>query len=245
MDMEKEPIRLGIFISGGGSTMEAIVKATKPGGILHEKIIPAVVIASKPDIRGIALAEGLGVKAITVQRKLFPKGPVGTEAFGQEIISILVQHRAHWVSQNGWLPLTPENVISRFEGKIFNQHPGETSSFGGQGLYGMRVHAAVLEFQRLSGRVFPTQATIHRVAPAYDEGAIVARELVPVQPGDTPQSLADRVLPVEHELQIGFWGLAAEGIIAELHQESNMIYPSEEQFLQDAIVYAREEYPHG
>jgi phosphoribosylglycinamide formyltransferase 1 len=256
MSQEKQPIQLALLISGGGTTMEAIIRATKQGGSLYKKVEPVIVISSRPDARGIGKAESLGIPVKIVERKQFEKGPVGLDAFGKSILAHLQEYGAHHVSQNGWLPFTPTNVIEKYEGFIFNQHPGpldpdhtgldgKSMQFGGKGMHGLAVHAAVLEFQRLANRVFPDEATVHRVSPEVDGGTVMGRQEVDVCPGDTPEMLASRMLPLEHILQIGFWEQVYQGTATESHRSDPLIHAEEESFLHQAIVYARDAYPNG
>ncbi|MFI5246760.1 MAG: formyltransferase family protein, partial [Gemmatimonadales bacterium] len=95
----------------------------------------------------------------------------------------------------GYLRLVPPEVTERWRGRIVNIHPALLPRFGGPGMYGRRVHEAVIAAgDRESG------ATVHHVDHVYDRGAIIAQERVPVEPGDTPDSLAARVLAAEHRL---------------------------------------------
>jgi phosphoribosylglycinamide formyltransferase-1 len=95
----------------------------------------------------------------------------------------------------GYVKLVPANVIAAYRGRIVNVHPALLPAFGGQGMYGRRVHEAVL-----ASGVHETGATVHLVDEAYDHGATLAQARVPVLPGDTPELLAQRVLEVEHRL---------------------------------------------
>lgn len=197
----KRKLRLAILISGSGSTMEAIVKSCK-NGKLKNKIEPVVVISNKENIPGIDKAKRLNVSVEIVKNNKY-------------LLSILKKYKPDIISQNGWLPLTPANVIKEYKNKIFNQHPapldpdnkdrkGNSLHFGGKGMHGLAVHKAVLDFQRKAKRRFPTEATIHKVTEKFDEGEVVARLEVPVLSSDTPESLAKRVLPFEHKLFIEF-----------------------------------------
>jgi folate-dependent phosphoribosylglycinamide formyltransferase PurN len=95
----------------------------------------------------------------------------------------------------GYLKLVPADTVSAFDGRMVNIHPALLPAFGGPGMYGIRVHRAVLA----SGATV-SGATVHLVNAEYDRGPIVAQWPVPVQPGDTPEALAARVLQVEHRL---------------------------------------------
>ena len=104
-------------------------------------------------------------------------------------------HRVDLLVLAGYLKLVPAAVIARYRGRIVNVHPALLPAFGGRGMYGHRVHEAVLASgARESG------ATVHLVDEEYDRGAILAQGRVPVLPGDTPDRLAARVLEVEHRL---------------------------------------------
>lgn len=107
----------------------------------------------------------------------------------------LDEHRVDLVVLAGYLKLVPEEVVARYRGRIINVHPALLPAFGGPGMYGRRVHQAVLASgARQSG------ATVHLVDEVYDRGAVLAQALVPVLPDDTPDRLAARVLVEEHRL---------------------------------------------
>jgi phosphoribosylglycinamide formyltransferase 1 len=95
----------------------------------------------------------------------------------------------------GYLRLVPAAIVRRWEGRMLNVHPALLPAFGGKGMYGRRIHEAVL-----AARSTVTGVTVHLVDEHFDEGPIVAQWPVPVHPGDTPESLAARVLAAEHRL---------------------------------------------
>ena len=114
---------------------------------------------------------------------------------GATVLALLKKHRARAILLAGFLRLLPASVCRDFDGRILNIHPALLPSFGGRGMYGGRVHDAVLRSgASLSG------PTIHYVNERYDEGRILAQWPVPVLPGDTAASLSARVLEVEHLL---------------------------------------------
>ena len=114
---------------------------------------------------------------------------------GAEILGLLKRHGARGVLLAGFLKLLPADVCREYEGRVLNIHPALLPSFGGKGMHGTRVHESVLRSgASLSG------PTIHFVNQCYDEGTILAQWPVPVLPGDTPATLARRVLNVEHLL---------------------------------------------
>ena len=147
-------------------------------------------MGSRAGIGALERAERAGVDAVALEARA-----LGPEAFGQALADALEAHRIDLIVLAGWLQLVPGEVVRRFHGRMINVHPALLPAFGGHGMYGMRVHRAVIESgARVSG------ATVHFVDEAYDEGAIIAQWPVPVLPGDTPESLAARVLAVEHRI---------------------------------------------
>jgi folate-dependent phosphoribosylglycinamide formyltransferase PurN len=113
----------------------------------------------------------------------------------RELLGVLERHRIDVVLLAGYLKLVPPEVVRRYDGRMLNIHPALLPKFGGKGMYGMRVHRAVLAAgEAVSG------ATVHLVDEEYDRGAVVAQRRVPVLAGDTPEALAARVLEVEHRL---------------------------------------------
>jgi folate-dependent phosphoribosylglycinamide formyltransferase PurN len=112
-----------------------------------------------------------------------------------EWLAVLERHAVDLVVLAGYLRLVPSGVIARFRGRIINIHPALLPAFGGQGMYGRRVHQAVL-----ASGAKESGATVHLVDEVYDRGAILGQVRVPVLPGDDPERLAARVLEVEHRL---------------------------------------------
>jgi phosphoribosylglycinamide formyltransferase 1 len=110
-----------------------------------------------------------------------------------EVLSALAD--AQLVVLAGYLKLVHASVVARFKGRMINIHPALLPDFGGHGMYGRRVHAAVL-----ASGAKESGATVHFVDEAFDRGEIIAQEKVPIEPGDTPDTLAARVLEAEHRL---------------------------------------------
>lgn len=238
--------RLASLISGGGTTMEQIIKACKSGEIPMDI---ACVISSKPDAGGIEKARRLGIsgKDIVVINPNSFRGEdkkVDQEGFGMAILKELRQRGATVVTQNGWLPLTPEHVIDEFPGTIFNQHPGPVPEFGGSGMYGKRVHAARILFTRMTNRDNWTETIAQRVHRDYDQGVVVKSTRVDILPEDTVDDLQQRVLPVEHRTQIDLLKDVASGNVREIPSEK-LVRPGEEKILFIAKQSARLLYPHG
>jgi folate-dependent phosphoribosylglycinamide formyltransferase PurN len=132
---------------------------------------------------------------------------------GPGIVEVLETAEADLVVLAGYLKLVPSEVGQRFEGRMINIHPAMLPAFGGKGMYGSRVHRAVLEAGATVSGV-----TIHMVDERYDEGPIIAQWPVPVQHADTPESLAARVLDVEHQILTAVVLQAArQGAVVPLH----------------------------
>ena len=239
-------MKIALLISGGGSTMEAIIKATQ-NGVLKD-VEPVLVIANREDAGGIEKARNLGIKDedILIIR---PKDFLSREDFGEKIISECKKRNADFVGQYGWMVLTPENVIREYKNMIVNQHPGPLDmgepDFGGKGMYGLRVHQARIEFVKKVNRDFQTEATCHRVTEEFDKGAILKRREVPILDTDTAEILQARVLPMEHSVQIEVLQDFVNNNVKEWHRENPLVLPSEEGILKECKELAIKMYPKG
>lgn len=256
--------RLVSLISGGGTTMQEIARAIESGEIPGMQM--AGVIASKAEAGGIEKAQKLGIPVTVVDPRDFRiEGlrKTNREAFGKRILEVLDDAGATIVTQNGWLPRTPENVTERFSGvqtlrtasligaevethcpSIFNQHPGPPNYFGKQGMFGKAVHCAVLEFQRLVGRRFDTYVVGQYADAEVDGGSIVRKGTVEVKSGDTVDDLQQRALPIEHRVQIEMLQAFTRGTLRRLPHEL-LVHHDELELLEQAKAIARERYPNG
>lgn len=239
-------MRLALLISGGGTTAAAIITAARSGKL--KNITPAAVIASSPDSAGIGrvIAAGLPkAQIIVLQPKTFKK----SADFGGAILQTCEKFEVDLIGQYGWLCKTPANVIARYQNMMINQHPGPLDpgrpDFGGKGMFGRRVHAARLLFVNKVKRDYWSEATSQRVAVEFDKGAVLKRKQVPILPDDTVESLAARMLPVEHEVQIETLQDFANGKIQELIRNIPLVMPGEEQILDECKRQAELMYPKG
>lgn len=181
--MPTEPIQLAVLISGSGTTLQNFVDCIR-AGTLNAKI--ALVIASKPGIGGIDRAKNAGLRTEIVERKKF----AGVGEFSRRIFSLCDEAHADLVCLAGWLSLL--ELPPKWVGKVMNIHPALLPAFGGPGLYGQRVHQAVLDHGvKISG------CTVHFVDASYDTGPIILQRPCPVLDGDMPQTLAHRVFEEE------------------------------------------------
>ncbi|MEM0961885.1 MAG: phosphoribosylglycinamide formyltransferase [Bacteroidota bacterium] len=190
-------IRLALFASGGGSNMDAILKAIDAGRL---DATPVLVVSDRETAGALDRARKRDLPVAVV-----PPGDDAAE-FGRALLDVLAGAEADTVALAGYLRKIPEPVLWAYPNRVFNVHPSLLPSFGGPGLYGRRVHQAVLDYGcRISG------ATIHLVEADYDTGPVVLQESVRVLPDDTPETLAARVLAVEHRLYPEALSLLASG----------------------------------
>jgi formyltetrahydrofolate-dependent phosphoribosylglycinamide formyltransferase len=183
--------RIAVFASGGGTNLEALLE--KLAGHPAAEIV--LVVSDRPGARALDRARRRKVEAVVVRYD-----------DGEAMLDLLARHAVDWIVLAGYLRRIPTEVVGRYRDRILNIHPALLPRFGGPGMYGERVHRAVIEAgERTSG------VTVHVVDEEYDHGPIVAQRTVPVEPQDTPESLAARILEVEHELLPEVVGAAAEG----------------------------------
>lgn len=239
-------MRIALLISGGGTTMEAIIQATQDGRL--SGVVPALIIASKETAGGISKARALGISdadIIVLNPKMFET----RELFGEAIISECKKRNIDFIGQYGWLIKTPENVINAYKGMIINQHPAPLDTgrpdFGGVGMHGVRDHEARLCFVRKTNRDFWTEATAHRVTVNYDEGVVVKRKQVPILPEDIAETLQARTLPVEHDVQIETLRDFRDNTVIELTRETPLVLPEETDILIMCKQEAIEKHPKG
>ncbi len=173
------PVRVAVLVSGGGTNLQALLDA------LHNSPIAQVtrVISNRPDAGALERARRAGVPT-TVLRDANDPAELQSALAGAQLVVLA-----------GYLRLVPSSVVARFRGRMINVHPALLPAFGGPGMYGPRVHEAVL-----ASGAQESGATVHYVDEAFDRGDIIAQEKVRIEPGDTPERLAARVLVAEHKL---------------------------------------------
>jgi len=193
------PLRVAVLLSGEGTSLENLFEHIDAG--LPARI--AVVVASKPNVGGLARAERRGVPAIAVPRRVHRD----VHAFNDALHGALARFEIDLVALLGFL--SPFEPRERFAGRVINVHPALIPAFSGHGFYGHRVHEAVLE----SG-VKVTGATVHFADDQYDHGPIILQEAVGVRDDDTPETLAARVQAAERRLVPEAIRLIAEGRLA-------------------------------
>ncbi len=193
-------LHLGFLASHGGSNMQAIVDAGKQGRL---DAVPRVVISNNSESMALQRAKNEGIPGYHVSGRTHPGA-----AEDREILRLLRRHDVDTVVLAGYMKRIGPETLAAYRGRILNIHPALLPKFGGQGMYGKRVHEAVL---RAGEKV--TGVTVHTIDERYDTGPILNQCQVPVQEGDTADSLAERVLRHEHLLYVETLRKIGEGTI--------------------------------
>ena len=181
-------MRLALFASGGGSNVGAILDAVDAGRLDAE---PVVLVSDRGTAGALDRAAARGVPTVTLPPARFG----GEGAFADALLDALLAHDADAIALAGYLKKVPDGVVRAYRHRVLNVHPSLLPAFGGAGWYGRRVHQGVLDAGcRVSG------ATVHLVDEDYDTGPIVLQEAVRVEADDTAETLAARVLAVEHRI---------------------------------------------
>ncbi len=183
-------MRLGLLASHGGSNLGAILAACRAGTIA---MAPVVVIGNNSRAYALERARQVGIPTYHLSGQTHPD----PTALDQAMADILTQYQVDLIALAGYMKRLGPQTLAHWHSRIINIHPSLLPQFGGQGMYGERVHAAVLAAgEQVTG------ATVHLVTEEYDQGPVIAQTTVPVKPNDTIETLAARVLPCEHQLYI-------------------------------------------
>jgi phosphoribosylglycinamide formyltransferase-1 len=194
-------LALGVFASGRGSNFQSILKAIHEGRLDAEV---KLLLSNNPDAGAITTAKENNIPADVIASGDFSSRSL----FVERMLSTLNQHNIQLIVLAGYMKKMPSEIISTYRNRIVNIHPALLPSFGGKGMYGHYVHEAVIE---QGCKV--TGITVHIVDKIYDHGPIAAQRCVPVEEGDTAETLAARVLKVEHQLYPEVLQLFASGRI--------------------------------
>ena len=182
------PAKIAILGSHAGSNAQALLDAYKNKTLAAT---PVLVISNNANSMILQRAKNAGVPAIHLSRETCNHD---LRQLDKEMAECMKQHEVQWIVLAGYMRPIGSTVIKHWQQRIINIHPGKLPQFGGKGMYGDKVHQAVLE-----AKMKETTVTIHYVDEQYDHGAIIAEKNVPVLPGDTVQSLKARVQKTEHE----------------------------------------------
>lgn len=182
-------VNIALFASGRGSNARSILQACADGELNAQGVL---IISNHREAGVHEVARDFGVPSVTISRDQFDDG----DAFATELIRVLREAQTDLVCLAGYMRKIPPKVIRAYPQAMLNIHPALLPKYGGKGMYGINVHRAVIEAgEKFSG------VTVHYVNECYDEGAILLqRGGVPVEADDAPESLAKRVLELEHRL---------------------------------------------
>lgn len=181
-DVNERKMKIGVLVSGGGTDLQSLID--DGANIVR-------VISSKEGVYALERAAKAGIPARAVTKDQYPD----IHERMARIAEILDEDGVQLVVLAGYLSILTGDLLDRFPGRVINIHPALLPKFGGKGFYGLNVHKAVLEAgEKESG------ATVHYVNEGIDKGEIILQRSVPVMADDTPESLQERVLEIEHEL---------------------------------------------
>ena len=178
-----DPVRIAVFVSGGGTNLQALIDAQRDKKLRTGKI--ALVVSSKRGVYALTRANENDIPAVIVDRK----NCKSQQEFEEGILSALKEYKIELIVLAGFLSILSENFVKRFPRRIINVHPSLIPAFCGKGYYGLRVHEAALE-----RGVKVTGATVHFVNEIPDGGEILLQKSVAIHKNDTPESLQRRVM---------------------------------------------------
>ena len=174
--------QIAIFASGSGTNAENIARYFRN----HPAIKVSLILANKPDAYVLERAKNLGIPSYVFNRQEFYES--------EKVLDLLIQNNINFLVLAGFLWLVPDYLLKAYPNRIINIHPALLPKFGGKGMYGEKVHQAVIS----SGEK-RTGISIHYVNEHYDEGQIIFQESFEIEPGATPESIAQKVHKLEYE----------------------------------------------
>ena len=197
--MISQRLKIGFLASGNGSSARAIVAAIQAGELAAEA---RLLVSNNRNAPALAYAAEQGVPALHVPTQSDP------EAADARLAEAMTAHGVQVLVLSGYLRQLGPHTLQRYEGHILNIHPGPLPQFGGHGMYGRRVHEAVI-----AAGVAESGIVIHLVDAEYDRGPVIARRSVPVEPGDTAETLEARVTALEPAFFVDTLQRIAEGVL--------------------------------
>ncbi len=189
---------LAFLVSGAGTNLQAVMDAIDAGSL---DCTIAVVLSDRHGAQALQRASSRGIPTVVVERR-----NETVDAYTASVVQELKKYNPDLIVMAGFMRILGKQFASEYPLKIINTHPSLLPSFGGKGFYGIRVHRAVLE----SGARF-SGCTVHFVTEAVDSGPIIMQSTIPVEDNDTPESLAERLRPVEHSTLVESIRLVCSG----------------------------------
>lgn len=220
------------LISGSGSTNLAIIQAEQPDNKLYGLVETAAIISSDPTATGIQKAKDEGFPSQDIWAVYPDKGNLL-----EQLLQILDRYEPDYFHQLGWMPLMPPEVLKHYKG--LNQHLGP----GGRWMYGIRRIYAHIRFCEMIGEKRPIPIFCQWVAPKYDEGDVIYVRYEDIVPDETPEEAAERLLRIEHQVQIEALCRLATGSFQAQPAPKIAITSKEEEILFLAKKEARNRYP--
>lgn len=194
-------MNIAVFASHNGSDLQAIIDGCK-----NKKIKANVSVVISNNENSIALKRA---EQENIQNYHLSLSSLGNEdIFASKILEVLKLYEIDIIFLAGYMKLLPSSILEVYKNRVFNIHPNLLPKYGGKGMYGIKVHKAVIDAKEKE-----TGITIHRVNSEYDSGDIIAQTKINVLDTDTPESLANRVLEREHEFLVEIISKIAEGKI--------------------------------
>jgi len=189
--LSEKAVNILVLVSGNGSNLQALIDAEKSGGLEGGRI--AAVLSDMPGVYALKRAEQAGIPVFTEEPdKSLPIHERRAD-LSKRILKICEKNTIGLIIYAGFMRILEKGVIDSYAGRMINVHPALLPKFGGKGMYGEHVHKAVLAAgEKESG------CTVHIVTAGVDAGPILVQRKVPVLPGDSPETLADRIHPEEH-----------------------------------------------
>ncbi|MBQ6540236.1 MAG: phosphoribosylglycinamide formyltransferase [Oscillospiraceae bacterium] len=182
-DVRKDKARIAVFVSGGGTNLQALIDYQKEGKLKHGEIV--LVVSSNPEAYALERAANAGITGVTVSKK-----ELGSQAaFEEKLFRAMNKYRIDFIVLAGFMSILSADFTSRYPRRIINVHPALIPSFCGKGYYGLKVHEEALKYG-----VKVTGATVHYVNEIPDGGEIIYQKAVKVKKHDTPEILQRRVM---------------------------------------------------
>lgn len=176
-------LKVAVFVSGGGTNLQALIDAEKKGELGNAKL--SLVVSNKPDVYALERAKKSGIDTAVVCRKDY----ADADTFCNQLLEIVKDNGISLIVLAGFLCILKGNLLKEYENRIINVHPSLIPSFCGDGFYGLKVHEKALEYG-----VKVTGATVHFVNDITDGGKIIMQKAVEINDDDTPETLQRRVM---------------------------------------------------
>jgi phosphoribosylglycinamide formyltransferase-1 len=197
--VESRTLKLGFLASRNGSSFRAIVEAIEAGRLAAE---PRLVVSNNRTAAALDFAAAHGIETLAIPTQADP------DAADARLCAALEAAGAELVVLSGYLRRLGPMTLARYRNRVLNMHPGPLPAFGGEGMYGRRVHEAVIAAGAPESGV-----VIHAVDEIYDNGPVIARRAIPVSPGETPESLEAKVTAAEPAFYVEVLAKIAAGEI--------------------------------